>query len=247
MTSLNQIQILVLAGIAGLSLIGCGAQTVSKQAGSTDYASTAVQMYSGQAIARCSHDVANFPNLGVRLMSTELQHNQGSSFYYRLQFDRFLDGFNSANQAIEIWSTSVDSQGNRRPPQRVSFQIERKLNGAFQRVSPYTYNDLTFADMQSIGSVNQIASSTGREFLGATNLLIFPDSQAQILTVAIYQNDGGAASAQVELLIPQFYANPTEYAGTHPAALQQLHPLRDMAGGTWTPAQYENEANRFCF
>ncbi|GIL18708.1 MAG: hypothetical protein BroJett040_24590 [Oligoflexia bacterium] len=250
MKNSNMIQILALTAIAGLSLIGCGAQKVTNGSGSTDFASSAYMAnYSGQPIARCSHDVANFPNLGVRMMATQInqQYSQNASFYFRLKFDRFVDGFNTADQAIQVWTTSVDSMGNRRPPQRINFQLERVVGGAVQQASPYTYNDLTFSDMQSIGTANGFSVADGKDFFSTVSLLVFPDDQAQILTVTVYQTDGSGPTSQVELLIPQFYANPTDYALNHPQVLQQLHPLRDMVGGAWTAAQYENEANRFCF
>ncbi len=73
----------------------------------------------------------------------------------------------------------------------------------------------------------------------------------QVLKVVAYNSEGKIVG-NLNSLIPTFYASPMDYQfnsdGTARATiLQDMHTLRSVAVAGWTPAQYTEAFNAFCF
>jgi hypothetical protein len=116
-------------------------------------------------------------------------------------------------------------------------------------MSFYTYN---LSSHTSGGTaMNQIAVS----LVSTTNAftVYLNDSQAtyQVIKAVIYSADGSLV-AQSDSLIPQFMANPTEYAynsdgSARASGLQALHPLNGVSTSGWSQANYSAYFQAFCF
>lgn len=71
------------------------------------------------------------------------------------------------------------------------------------------------------------------------------------LKITTYTSSGSLSSS-MDMLLPLYYANPADYAyesnGTARASvLQNLHPLKSMAGQGWSSSQFQSVANSYCF
>ena len=78
-----------------------------------------------------------------------------------------------------------------------------------------------------------------------------PNSLFQVIKVVAY-NSEGKVIANVNSLIPSFYANPADYQlnadGTARAALlQNLHPLKNVSVTGWTADQFTQSFSQYCF
>lgn len=116
-------------------------------------------------------------------------------------------------------------------------------------MSFYTYN--ISSNTSGTTAMNQIAVSlvtTANAFTIYLN-----DSQAtyQVIKAVVYSADGSVV-AQSDSLIPQFMANPAEYAynsdgSVRASGLQALHPLNGVSTSGWSQAQYTAYFQNLCF
>lgn len=228
-----------------LFLVGCGAQKNSSSdvtSGSTSLSST-----STLASARCSHDIDNLTDISIRLRIYEDgTSGQTRNDLIRVKFDRFPSQFsNSDTSAVQLWTRTIDSVGNWGTWIRVPFYVERYTAAGVSR-TPYTYTDLTWAQLKQLGSYFGVSNSTGQElFQSLVFLAQLPDvSISKVLTVKTYMT---STQPETSALIPQFKANPKEYAKDKPQALVNMHPLGYLWNNSYTEEQYQYEANQFCF
>ncbi len=116
-------------------------------------------------------------------------------------------------------------------------------------MSFYTYN--ISSNTSGTTAMNQIAVSqvtTSNAFTVYLN-----DSQAtyQVIKAVIYSADGSLV-AQSDSLIPQFMANPTDYAynsdgSARATGLKALHPLNGVNTSGWSQDNYADYYKSFCF
>ena len=242
----KKIFITALIIVVGLVSIGCGPQSLTNQDSLASSQSAALaDTVTGKAIANCSHDVANQTNLGVRL---KIAADNASLVH--LKFDRFPTTYTGTSKGlIQIATTNVDSAGNKSTLKQVPFAFEASNgSGLFQTLST-SYTQANWSDIQSIATLNSISGKTANDIFSKLDLLVnLQDNSntAKILTVFLYEDGGTSPTAQVEVLVPKFYANPADYNANHAEVLQLLHPLRYMLGCTWTNTDFQTESDRFC-
>lgn len=231
----------LLGSLAVLFLSGCGAsKSQTAASGSSEQSST-----STSALAKCSIDTSNKSNLGVRMKVYEDGTSGVRNDLIRVKFTKFPTEFTNASDGLQLWTRTVDNAGNFGPWHKVSFLVERYTTAGLQR-APYTYSDLSWAQMQQLGSYFGVAASSASEFLNSVVLIAqLPDvNMSKAMTAVAYMT---GSSAEVTALIPQFAANPRVYAKDHPQALLDIHPLAYLWNNNYSDAQYAYEANQFCF
>jgi hypothetical protein len=243
----KEIQILTLAILAFVALSGCGAQKFQTNNGGIITGNTNLSSTSpNAAAAKCSHDVDNLSDLSIRLKVFEDPSSGVRNDLIRVKFDRFPTYFTNDSDAIQLWTRTVDSAGNWGPWHKVAFYVERYNSSGILR-TPYKYTDITWGQLKQIADYFGMGTSlSAPEMFGSVVLLAQLDdaSVSKVLDVKIY---AGSNSPDTLALIPQFAANPKEYAKNHPSVLQALHPLQALASANYTEEQYAYEANQFCF
>jgi hypothetical protein len=240
----KSIKIGFFASLSVLLLSGCGAQKFQTNSGGLTSGSSTLGSTSAAA-AKCSHDIDNLANLSTRLKVYEDGTSGIRNDLIRVKFNRFPTEFTNATDAVKLWTRTVDGNGTWGAWHTVSFYVERYTTNGIVR-SPYKYSDLTWAQMQQLGSFFGVPATTASEFLNSVVLLaeLGDLNVAKVLTTKVYMS---ATSPEVTTLIPQFKANPREYAKDHPQALLDLHPLAYLWNNNYTEDQYAYEANQFCF
>lgn len=130
----------------------------------------------------------------------------------------------------------------------------RVINGASQLDSnPLEFTAYSLANGQSTSNpmtaifANQINTTTGFYIRLNDDL----NAPYQVLKVVAYKTDGTVA-AQSNVLIPQFLANPTDYATNADGSgraqlLQQLHPLYGQNVSTWSHQKLSDTFQQYCF
>jgi hypothetical protein len=244
----KRLLVLLLIGISGSGLLGCGAQKfqTATAVGTTDQSSTST---AGKAAVNCSHDVDNLEDLSIRMRLFQDGSGTVRNDLVRIKFDRFPESFtNNDDAAIQVWTRTVDTNGNWGTYHKLSFYLEKYSSGGVMR-TPYKYTDITWKGLKEIAATFGMSSSlTAPEFFGGVVLLVELNDTSgvsKVITVKTY--DDKASSPETTALIPTFLANPREYAKSHSAALQALHPLQALYNTAYTEDQFQYEANQFCF
>lgn len=238
--------------IAATALMGCGSRVSSS--GSTDSASTAASA-SGKPVASCNKVSQN--NFDVRLMAYTDANGVTNPSLVRLKFAQVPSEYLNDGYDIEIrkWtasSTGVVRPANSESPQYATSKLEYKSSSIFNSASAWGYNqtlNLDWYNMKLVAAANGTTTYTDPNvFFQKYNLLLDlkdPNGDWKALQIVLTYN--GAAVKWVNILIPTFYANPTDYQATHPAVLSNLHPLLSMVGQGFASSQYTTETNSYCF
>ena len=116
-------------------------------------------------------------------------------------------------------------------------------------LSQYAYETATGQPVTNASTdlaVNDITASRG--FFVQMN---DPDSSFQVLKAVVYDSNGQIV-AQLNSLIPQFYANFADYQynsdGTARAQLlTDMHPMKSVSSTGWTASQYASYYQQYCF
>lgn len=116
-------------------------------------------------------------------------------------------------------------------------------------LSSYAY-ELATGQAATSASVNLAVSdiTPSRGFFIQMN---DPDASFQVLKAVVYDSNGQIV-AQLNSLIPQFYANFADYQynsdGTARAQLlTDMHPMKAVSSTGWTAAQYSSYYQQYCF
>ena len=130
----------------------------------------------------------------------------------------------------------------------------RVINGASQLDSnPLEFTAYTLSNGQQVS--NPMTAVFGTQVSKEVGFYLrLNDDQAvpyQVLKVVAYKTDGTVV-AQSNVLIPQFLANPLDYATNadgSPRAelLQQLHPLFGQDVSTWSQTRLNENFQQHCF
>lgn len=114
-----------------------------------------------------------------------------------------------------------------------------------------------FSPVIQWSQVSSIASASGMSdpatFLKYVQLVVDirdPQAQFDVLKIAFY-NSSNTATVNMDMLMPSFFANPSDYAFEGGAArstsLQALHPFASKINQSWTSEQFVSMGNSFCF
>ena len=130
----------------------------------------------------------------------------------------------------------------------------RVINGVSQLDSnPLEFTAYTLTNGQQVSNPMTAVFATQVTNQVGFYLRLNDDSAApyQVLKVVAYKTDGTVA-AQSNVLIPQFLANPLDYAtnadGTPRAdLLQKLHPLFGQDVSSWSQSRLNENFQQYCF
>lgn len=136
----------------------------------------------------------------------------------------------------------------------LKFYKWRVINGASQLDSnPLEFTAYTLSNGQQVS--NPMTAVFGTQITNQVGFYLRLNDDAsvpyQVIKVVAYKTDGTVV-AQSNVLIPQFYANPLDYAtnadgSARAQLLQQLHPLfgQDVSG--WSQARLTENFQQYCF
>lgn len=246
----NQIQRKSAQTLAALSLLAvlssCGHSKQSVGTGS----SVTNNLAQGASVAKCSIDMSNKSDFGMKLQAYESSSHGVRSDLIRIQFIRFPSDFsNSDASAVQLWTRTIDTAGNWGSWHNVRFYIEFRRRDGQILTSPHAYQDITWKDLKLVASSFGLDSSDARSFFSQIQLVAQLDinNDAKIITAALYQGGQQQATNSITALAPIFDANPKTYQQSKPQALYDLHPLQSLTNSNFTNSQYEFEINKFCF
>jgi len=116
-------------------------------------------------------------------------------------------------------------------------------------MSFYTYN--ISSGVSATTAVTQITASTVNSLTGYNIYLNDAAGTYQVIKAVVYSSTGSVV-AQSDSLIPQFMANPAQYAynsdgSARASGLQALHPLNGVSTSGWTDANFASHFQAFCF
>jgi len=227
-------------------LSSCGS---SKNAISSDTNNSTANLPNGAAVGKCSIDMTNQPDFGMKLQAYESEASGLRSDLIRIQFIRFPSEFSSSDaSAIQLWTRTIDRFGNWGNWQNVRFYFEHRSANGKTRMTPYSYQDITWKDLKQVALAFGLNVSSATEFFRQIQLVAQLDvnSNAKTITAALYQN-GQNQAKHITALAPIFDANPKNYQQNQPQALAVLHPLQSLINTSFTNSQFEFEINKFCF
>jgi hypothetical protein len=242
-------------------LTACGSSISGGGFGSVDNSSTSTPVIPGAAVAKCSQDVGTSSDFHVRVEAAYDQFGTIQPSYARVTITSAPTNWTN-NYDLQLYRWTASSTGTTQLDQAaLTFQFERTVapktyqlmtvnNGSNQQVA-YSYsiidaNEITAYANASTGNSYASASavfSSGIHFL--VNLHD-PSGSYQVIQAVLFNKGTRTVYRQVDVLIPTFYANPATYNSTHPAVLQNLHPLHSMGQG-WSESQYQSFTDGLCF
>lgn len=227
-----------------IMLSSCGS---SKNAISSNNSNSITNLPNGAALGKCSIDMSNQSDFGMKLQAYEALGSGLRSDLIRIQFIRFPSEFSSSDaSAIQLWTRTIDQSGNWGAWQNVRFYFEHRSANGQTRMTPYSYQDITWKDLKQVALSFGLTVSSASDFFRQIQLVAQLDSNAKTITAALYQN-GQNQAKYITALAPIFDANPISYQQNHPKALVDLHPLQNLMNTNFTNSQFEFELNKFCF
>lgn len=237
--------------LATLMLSACGSQITEKeQSSSLDLGST-TPTPSNKALVRCSQD--NGPassDFKVKLTAIVDSAGQVNSQFMRVQITSLPSDFDSNNLEISFYRKSVNSQGVQ-SSDATALKFQLYDNARSRSFGPIS--DVVSADeMKEDALANNVLFENSQKFLTRNPLMLDTrdlTGNYQVLLAVIRPKNGGANQVvrSVQLLLPQYIADPNEYSLSKPAFLTSLHPLKDKIGQTWSESQWLAFTDAFCF
>ncbi len=195
--------------------------------------STAVDLYSAKLLATCNKTKDS--NFSVNTSNvTDSSSGQMNADWIKMKFN-FL-------------STSVTATGN-----TIKFFKWRVLGAtADMDNTPLSFGKYDLSSGQTTGtSVTSMNASEMSSTSGLYIQLSDPNAQYQVLKMVVY-NSSSQIVAQINTLIPGFYASPVDYKfnadGTaRSVTLQQMHALYGTNVTGWTNLQMQQYFAQYCF
>ncbi len=237
--------------LATLMLSACGSQITEKDQSSTLDVVTPTPAPGTKALAKCSQD--NGPSTSdfkVKLTAITNSLGQVNSQYMRVQITALPSFFDNDNLEFSFYRKSVNAQGVV-SSDATALKFQLYDNGRSRSIGPIV--DVVSSDeMEADALENNILFESSQKFLTRNPLMLDTrdlTGNYQILLAVIRPKNGGANEVvrSVQVLLPQFVADPNEYNQTKPAFLMSLHPLKDKLGQTWAESQWLAFTDAFCF
>jgi hypothetical protein len=228
----TNIRILLTLGFL-VALSACGPANTKAQSsdlGSTGTTTTTTSTTSNKVIATCNRASSSSTSYKIAAQMS------GSTFdpsWANLTFTSIPSSFQSGTIMYQFFKGQATSDSTLTyNSSAVPFYIYDTVTGAYLSETPYT--SLKWSDVKSLISGVSSAST----FLSRVIFLLSLNDSAgayQTLSLRSYTISSGATVDIAEMLLPTFYANPSDYAYTSTGAvresvLQNLHPLRGQTG-----------------
>lgn len=240
-TTLKAVLLLIILAM----LTACGEQKASED--TTDYASrTPITTPNASAtVLSCNQKTQN--GLTAKVMTYTDSANQVRNDYMNVKFTQMPASFET-DDYIQFFRWQANTSG----------QVYLDPVPTQARFETLTGQVLTnFSSVIYWGQVSAIATQSGMSdantFFQNVRLVVDvrdPQANFDVLKIAMY-NSSGTNIINMDMLMPAFYASPTDYAldgGVARASqLQALHPFANMISQGWTAAQYQSMATSFCF
>ncbi len=230
MTTLNKttkIKLTILAGVV-LLLASCGTSKSSHQDLSLSSTTTATS----QGLASCNSRAT--ADMSANLSVYKYSNGTIDPRIIKLKFNSLSSELTQTGNTIRFFKWKV-SQGQ-------AVMDQTPLN-----VTRYSLSTQQM-DTQTQTSVPTTTISTSQGFYIDLN-----DSTLghQVLKMAVY-NSAGAVLKQMDILIPEFKASPTDYAYNADGSMRSqnlinLHPLAGVDVAGWTAQNYTNYFSSKCF
>lgn len=233
-----------------LALAACGSSKTGDSYGSADTSSAATPS-SSDALAVCSKDGSALSDFQVALEQYVDMYGQTRNDMVRLRIVKAPIDWKNSNLDLGIYRWSASPSGAVSTDSTpLYYQFERKVSGGFQTLTSMAYRYFNWGDIVQMGTFANISTTSPQTFFDTATLVVdLKDSTGayQALQVVLWQ--GNAAAKKVDILIPTFSADPAKYNADarHPSILQQLHPLKNLLGQSWSQTQYDQFARAFCF
>ncbi|MFN3454486.1 MAG: hypothetical protein ACK41T_05945 [Pseudobdellovibrio sp.] len=226
-TSKMNLTTLVLALSSFIALSSCGTQKSNSANPTTATSSSSAY----KSLASCYKNVSNDISLNISAVSENSSINPN---WIKIKFN-FL-------------SSQVTKSGN-----FIKFYKWKALGSQYYvDNTPLSATAYNLTTKNSVGSAtNSISTTSITTTNGYSIELNDPSAAYQVLKAVVYTSSG-AVVAQIDTLIPQFYASYSDYGynkdgSVRPESLKGLHPLKNTDTSAWTAETYTNYYNSFCF
>ena len=228
-------------------LTACTPQTASED--STDYASriptTTTTQNASKPVLFCNQKTQN--GLTAKVMAYVDSANKVRNDYMKVKFTQMPAGFENGDYIQFFrWQASTTGQTYLDPvPTQARFET---LNGqVITNFSPVIY----CCQVSAIEA--QSGMSDVNTFFQNVRLVVDvrdPQANFDVLKIAMY-NSASTNTINMDMLMPSFYASPTDYAFEGGAArannLQALHPFASMISQNKPAAEFQCMGTSFCF
>jgi len=235
--------VLILTVLALLTACGTSKSDSSSDLASRTTTATTTTTAAAQYLAYCNQKTQSGLSSDLEVY-TDTSGNIRFD-YLKMKITQIPADFSNGSY-LEFFRWQADSSGNvYLDPTPVQARVETLDGTILTSFSAVTY----------WSEVAQIAANSGisdaNTFFNNVRLVIDirdPNAQFDALKVAYY-NSSNVATINMDMLIPIFAANPSDYANdrgsTRATILQNLHPFAGMSN--YTSAQYQTMSNNFCF
>jgi hypothetical protein len=199
--------------------------------GSTESASltpptTTITSSNGTVYASCGQ--ASATNMTVNIESYIDSTTGRRDDLMRLKVVNLDPNFATNGNYLEMWRWKADSSGATSIDSTpLQFRVESISDGSLMTG---WVQALHWSDLSSLAA--SLGVSTVADLFARVTITVDTRDTAleyDVIKVVSY-NSSNAVSTQVDLLMPLFALQPTDYAATHPSILQNLHPLKNMSG-----------------
>ena len=194
--------------------------------------STAYDFGSTKPLADCNK--TKDTNFSINTSSVTDTNGQTSSEWIKLKFNFLSSTVTASGNTIKFFKWRVVGS-------------QAQLDNAPLNFAKYDISSgQTVGAMVSAMSVLELNTSNGL-YIQMND----PNFQFQVLKAVVY-NSSGAIVAQVNTLIPGFYANPNDYqynsdGSARSVTLQQMHALYGQNVNGWTQTQFTQYFAQYCF
>lgn len=262
---------MITAGL--LSACGASKTTVSSNTSASTSEDTTTAS-ADLAIANCStsEGVNIDPNKTRDTVATLSAYKDASGvvsknlFYLKLQ--NAPEEWKTENYELRIFRWTQSTNGAVTMDQKaLDMTPYVKRNGGWERLGPisdYKYSGISWNvhwqnpnntsqgflpySQAKYGSANPLYGATVTDLMTNFSLLIDVKDTAgtyKALRVVFYTTSG-AVAREVDLLIPSYYADPTQHAVGKGSLITALHPLKDQTNQGWTQADYLSMTQGYC-
>lgn len=157
----------------------------------------------------------------------------------QVQLDQLPEGYTDSQSLLQFFKWKADGS----PSETVSFYLEDRAT--HMPVSGYI-KALSATDIASISQKFYMKQMSPSELIGRVNFVLseVSSSEWQAVRLAYFQNS--ALVDDTDFLIPQFAADPNEYAKANPDFLAALHPNASLIGSSGLN-NFVGLLHQFCF
>lgn len=213
-------------------LTACGTTKSTDESGSSDQASR-VEVAAGKPLASCNR--ATSTNIDYSASTVLNSAGVVSEQYIKIKFNFVASSLAASGYYLRLFKWRVVGTAAQLDSTPLDFNAYNLNSGTATSSAASAY------------FTNQISTSSGFY----VNLRDDASSTYQVLKAVIYKSDGTIA-AQQNILIPQFMANPADYAtnadgSVRAANLQNLHPLKGQDTTGWSSTQFQQALDQYCF